>query len=105
MPIDFVKIDEVDRLAMDAVIAELRATGELGNASVDDLEVVMLAALLDGQRDASAAVKTSIALLTAEAHLRHERHLAPTASLRPGPEKPPTRGASWWGMLTTDNED
>jgi hypothetical protein len=66
----------------------------------------MLAALLDAaHRDATAAVKTSIALLAAEAHLRHERHLAPTASLRPGPEKPPTRGASWWGMLTTDKEE
>ena len=106
MPLhDAIRIDDVDQRAMDAAISEMRARGEIGDASGDDLEVVMFAALLAGHRDASAAVKASIALLAAEAHLRGERHLAPTADLRPAPAPARHRGASWFGLLTTEEED
>jgi hypothetical protein len=112
MPLhDAIRVDDVDRRVMDATIAELHATGEIGDASVDDLEVVMLAALLAGHRDASVEVKTSIALLAAEAHLRYERHLAPTASLRPKREPEPRPQIKWpwgsqWGALVRhDDED
>jgi hypothetical protein len=111
VPIDGVKIDDVDRRVIDAAIAEMHATGEIGDASVDDLEVVMLAALLDAaHRDATAAVKASIALLAAEAHLRHVRHMAPTESLRPKREPEPRPRIKWpwgsqWGALVRHDDD
>ena len=109
---DGVKISIEDAAAMQTAMETLRATGELGDASIESIEVVMLAALLSGHRDASDAVKTSIALLAAEAHLRHERNIAPTAPLPLEPKvkvhagpKCPWKPASWFGVLTEKDED
>ena len=92
---DGVKLSLEDAEAIGLAMEALTAAGEVGDADTEALEVAMIAALLSGHRDATVAVKTSIARLAAEVYLREERHLAPTASLRRPREPDPRPRITW----------
>ena len=92
---DSVKLSLEDAESIGLTMEALTSAGEIGDADTEALEVVMIAALLSGHRDAPVAVKVSIATLAAEAYLREERHLAPTASIRRQREPDPRPRITW----------
>jgi hypothetical protein len=99
-----VKIDPADAEAVEHALALLRAEGWLDGVDEQDVRDEMLVALWRRPDITSAGIKEACATLAGRAYLHELRHEAPTAPA-PLPPPCPERHASWWGGLTTDDED
>lgn len=100
-----IRLSRADAAAVRAAMREMRELGLLdGKARAVRLEMWLALWHRDGQD--SPSVRASIAYLAGMAYLRERLHLAPTAEVsRPAPLHASRPSASWFGMLTTDDED
>ena len=99
-----VKVSSEDADAVRSAMERLRAEGWITTGAAEDVRMEMHIALWRDPRPADHEIRVAIAHLAALCYVREQRHLAPTATLPPEPE-PPQQTSSWWGMLTTDDED
>lgn len=98
-----VRVSRQDADAVRSAMDRLRAEGWI-KGPAEDVRMEMHIALWRHPGEGSDEVKKATALLAGQCYVRDQRHIAPTAPLPPEP-KPPPESASWWGMLTTEDED